>query len=475
VFLLHPGARDLAPGTSYALGWVLFWHQGWENFFAQCARRSKRFVHLRASRYAVRMGEMVEISADAGSDLRGAQLQIGGQTVPLKGEGGSRRATIQPKVLGELACTFAAANGIETRLQLNVVPAFEDLLAARVRYIVDRQQVSMPGESLEGAFLVYDTEREARVRGEGVNYNEGRERLGMGVLLARWLRQQSKRDEAMMAALRRYYTFVRKNLQHEDGTVLNGAGDEEPRLYNWPWVMQLHLEMAQLTDDRVALRRFVRTVEKFYRAGGAEIYPIGLPIIDGLRLVNEAGWKGDHDTLRSLFIQHGGKIAARGLNYPAHEVNFEQSIVAPAAIVLLELYRSTGERRWLEAARPHLRCLELFNGRQPDHRLNDIAIRHWDGYWFGKSRMWGDTFPHYWSTLTALAFHHYGTAAQDPACLERAQAIVRGNLSLFTSGGRASAAFIYPRTVNGRPGYFADAYANDQDWALVHALTVFPR
>ncbi|AZQ39116.1 hypothetical protein EJ357_41500 [Streptomyces cyaneochromogenes] len=38
------------------------------------------------------------------------------------------------------------------------------------------------------------------------------------------------------------------------------------------------------------------------------------------------------------------------------------------------------------AARPAARC---------------IAIRHWDGYWFGTDRPWGDVFPHYWGALTA--------------------------------------------------------------------------
>lgn len=52
----------------------------------------------------------------------------------------------------------------------------------------------------------------------------------------------------------------------------------------------------------------------------------------------------------------------------------------------------------------------------------------------------------------------------------RADDIVRNNLSLFRANGRAGAAFIYPLTVNGQSARFADSYANDQDWALVHAL-----
>lgn len=33
-----------------------------------------------------------------------------------------------------------------------------------------------------------------------------------------------------------------------------------------------------------------------------------------------------------------------------------------------------------------IKVLELFNGMQPDYHLYEAAIRHWDGYWFGKKR-----------------------------------------------------------------------------------------
>lgn len=84
--------------------------------------------------------------------------------------------------------------------------------------------------------------------------------------------------------------------------------------------------------------------------------------------------------------------------------------------------------------------------------------------------MWGDTFPHYWSSLSALAWERLAQATGDARWRRRASTTLRANLSLFTAEGRGSAAYIYPKTVNGRTGRFADAYANDQDWALVHAL-----
>ena len=32
--------------------------------------------------------------------------------------------------------------------------------------------------------------------------------------------------------------------------------------------------------------------------------------------------------------------------------------------------------------------------------------------------------------------------------------------------------FVFPRRVNGEPAHYADAYANDQDWALLFYMLV---
>jgi len=79
-------------------------------------------------------------------------------------------------------------------------------------------------------------------------------------------------------------------------------------------------------------------------------------------------------------------------------------------LIPLEVYLLTREAKYLRCAEAFLPLLDAFNGRQPDHHLNDIAIRHWDGFWFGRLKMWGDTFPHYWSALTGWVFYRYWQA-----------------------------------------------------------------
>lgn len=103
----------------------------------------------------------------------------------------------------------------------------------------------------------------------------------------------------------------------------------------------------------------------------------------------------------------------------------------------------------MDGAQRQLLVLGAFGGLQPSFHLNDIAIRHWDGYWFGKREMFGDTFPHYWSTLKAVAFYNYALCTGDSVYLIRAENIVRNNLCLFFEDGRASCAYLYPSKING--------------------------
>ena len=114
--------------------------------------------------------------------------------------------------------------------------------------------------------------------------------------------------------------------------------------------------------------------------------------------------------------------------------------------------------------------MELFSGLQPDYHLYEVAIRHWDGYWFGKKKMFGDTFPHYWSALTAVVYEDYAALTGNEKCRKAADAAYRGVLSLFMPDGSASCAYVYPVSVNGSACGYYDPYANDQDWGLYFML-----
>ncbi|KNG79939.1 hypothetical protein ANOM_011894 [Aspergillus nomiae NRRL 13137] len=483
VFLLHPDVPTLESMESTQICWTMFWHDDWEDFLEQSLQRSDQVIHVEASPWTAVEGESVNLTVYG---RPGDKISFRGVDLAPVGKAGTYLTSIQAKTAGEQQLTFTLERG-ESRhnatIVLNTVHQIDEIIQNRVKFITTNQQISssFPDTSKAGAYAVYDTQMEDIVTFDTASdRNTGRERVGMGVLVARWLQNNS--DTEVEESLRIYYNYVINKLQDPSGYVYDwpvGSSIASLRLYDWPWVMQLHLAMAKLGNRAVTshgnytatpVERFMVTLERFYAEGGETYYPIGLPIYESLTFFNKTRNRAAYERALQLFVVHGKQIAEVGDNYPSSEVNYEQSIIAPAAIILLELYRSTGDTFWLKSAYRHFDLLEAFGGRQPDYHLNDVAIRHWDGYWFGKDRMWGDTFPHYWSTLTGIAMHHYSRATGDEPYQTRAEKILRANLVLFTGEGQGSCAFLYPTTVNGRTGHYLDPYANDQDWALAHIL-----
>lgn len=195
-----------------------------------------------------------------------------------------------------------------------------------------------------------------------------------------------------------------------------------------------------------------------------------MPITAVCREFEQAGLTEDLHKLKKMFKKHADQLLAAGKHYPPSEVNFEQSIVAPAADVLLQVYEVTGGIKYLKGAKEQMEVLDLFHGTQPDYHLYGTAIRHWDGYWFGKRRLYGDTFPHYWSAETGRVYRRYADLTGDRIYREKADHCLRGVLSMFHPDGTASCAYLFPYAVNGQRGDFADPYANDQDWGLCAAI-----
>lgn len=374
VFLLHPVMPTLDPGEQSELEWTFFWHQGWDDFFRQCEDISEQFVAFNASTYTITPGENSTI------EISGARINSGttinGHT-PTNCNGTKCSFTCSTNNVGEQALIVKTskdgAEALNSTIFLNSIPSVEEVLSSRIKFITQYQQVDAPGTSLHGAFVPYDNQMEGQVLfDKRSDRNAGRERVGMGILIARWLRRNA--DEAVSASFKEYYSYVCTQLQDETGYVLNGPGNRGKRLYNWPWVMQLHvvtsalnITLSDAVDDLKPFERFMLTLESFYAEGGAELYAIGLPIYEGLRALNASGDTSAYDRALSLFQQHGQQIMGRGLDYPAFEVNFEQSIVAPAAVMLLELYRWTGDKKWLTAAELQLETLLRFSGKQPDY------------------------------------------------------------------------------------------------------------
>ena len=271
----------------------------------------------------------------------------------------------------------------------------------------------------------------------------------------------------------RYASFVKDKLQDEDFNVWSNVGhDSRNRAYNYPMIANLYFYMQKATGENKYAEYGYKTLQAMFKHFGYGFYAIDFPVKLGLEVLRSANMQEEAEKLKSDYLKIADVYIQNGLNYPKHEVNYEQTIVAPSIMLLAQVYSETKDPKYLEAIKLQLPALEAFNGNQPNFHLNEIAIRHWDGYWFGKREMWGDVFPHYWSTVTGAAFYYYYLCTGDDTYKKRAENIVRNNLCQFFENGAASCAYMYPKKVNGVKAEFYDPYANDQDWALVYYLLV---
>ena len=453
--VLNVAPFSLKPGESYTLQWKMFWHEGWDDFYKTAKKLG--FVRLDADRYVISKNEKLRINIDA-ADYHGIKKK----NIEVLGNNDGEHSY---KVYFDKGKKYTLLNYL-------VISSAKELINKRAHFIVDHQQMNDATDNRYGAYMVYDNElgkivTDATKTVSPFDRNEGAERLGMGVFIAKWL--QSNKDDKVYQSLMRYAKFVRTKLQAKDYTVYsNVAHTSTHRGYNYPWVASFYLQVFKLTNQKEYLTDYYQTLRKFFKEFDHKFYGIDIRLKEGIDALANAGMYAERDSLMNDFKLSGEYFIQNGIFYPKHEVNYEQSIVAPAVTFLCELYLLTKDEKYLAAAKIQMPSLEAFNGKQPDVHLNEIAIRHWDGYWFGKEERFGDTMPQYWSALTAVAFNRYYQCTLDQRYQQRAIKIVENNLLNFKENGTASCAYIYPKMVNGELGKYYDPYANDQDWALVY-------
>lgn len=350
-----------------------------------------------------------------------------GRPVKFGISGGRLFATIPTSQPGEVL--VEVVNGARrATLRANVTPSVEELLAARVKFIVEHQQRNASGDPLDGAYLAYDNDTDSQIYdAQDADHNAGRERMGMGVLAALYLPlcKDAIFKSKLEASVERYKAFVQRELEDDSGIVYGSVGRRDSgRLYNYPWAAHFHLALYQATGDPEQLDRYVRVLRSYYAQGGARFYAIGMPISEGLKALEKAGRIRERKELLADFRSQADYFLTVGTNYPMSEVNYEQAIIGPAVELLAEMYVVDGDKRYLDGVNQQMPLLEAFCGRQPDFRLNEIAVRHWDDYWFGKLKRFGDTLPHYRSTINALAYAWFGLAIHDRTWTARANTIL---------------------------------------------------
>lgn len=454
VIALCPDNMTLDPGKSESIEWKIFTHNGKDDF---CNKATGLGCNI--------------LSADN-------YLVTPGQTLAIYSLNGKTENVTIPQIKGFYRHNIEYGKQKNTFADFYVVENTDALIADRLRFILDNQRMTNTDDDRYGAFMIYDCEGDSIYPNDTPNCNpvdrdEGAERTGMGVFAAKYCLTKQSKDQHLISALEDYARFIRTKLQNDDYKTYSSVDkSNRNRAYNYAWASEFYFLMHQITGNAQYARDGYGTLRSMFDQFGHGFYSIGMPILLSEKSLNEAGMKSEWEILKDDYTRLADTFIKNGLNYPISEVNYEQSIVAPVVQFLSQMYLMTKKQDYLDHLKIQMPVMEAFNGFQPSVHLNDIAIRHWDGYWFGKSEMYGDVFPHYWSTITASAFHFYSLCTGDESWQRRAENIVDNNLCLFMPGGKASCAYLYPRRVDGKPAKFYDAYANDQDWALAYYLQV---
>jgi len=469
-FILHPSPVALAPDESFTISWTLFPHNGKEDFYNKL-KHSKNYIYVKTDNYIVFKDEKIHIEIEPYFEIEKITIMRNAEKVNYSIQNKKIIIDEMPQNIGEYRYDIQIGN-IKTHCNILVQPEFAELLKLRCKFIAEKQQYHNSSSHLDGAYLIYDNEEKHLYYNPQYDYNGGRERVCMGILLARYL--QTNKDTFIENSLKKYIEYIERELfDIETGEVFNDymRDNSYKRPYNYPWISIFYLELYSLYGSKDYIVNAYKVMKFFYeKECGTHFYAIEIPLERIMSELSNAKMISEYNELMEYFKKHCNFILERGTNYPAHEVNFEQSIVAPAASLLLQMYKVTENTVYLDGARRQLDVLELFNGLQPDYHMYEVAIRHWDGYWFGKKRLYGDTFPHYWSALTAMVYKKYSEITESAEYAKKADAAYRGVLSMFFPDGSASCAYVYPVSVNGENAEYYDVYANDQDWGLYFML-----
>ena len=447
---LSPPDVVLEPGAEYVLSWRVFEHQGKDDFF----------------RKLVDFGG-VKVTAD-----RWVVTKENPATVTFEWKGGRETRKIAYSHEGEIKVPFAYGNGKATHAELLGIADPMEHVLRRARFIVAHQQYLKEGDAYDGAFVPYDSETDRQHRrwidGGTQDWAPGAERFGIGISLAMLV--QRGYDE-FREPLRRFARFA-ESLCHDGYVFADHMPDSRRRDFNTPWAACFFIEYGRLTGERRHFELAFRVMRDSYRRLGTLLL-VESRERETIAALREAGLGSEADELQALFTAHKDAVLQSAGKLRTEEVCFAPECAAAHVTQFLDNYELTGKKAYLDYALAYSKSeFEACLGPQPSWHSHDIGLHHWDGYWFGKRKCWGDTLPHHWNGTGACAFAQLARLCNDPTLAMRASVIPLQLLGLIRPDGTAGCAFVYPDRVNGAPARFLDPLCNDQDWVMAYFLEI---
>lgn len=498
-FVLHPRQCVIMPGEELKL---VFRYRFTDEKPETAPLSYENAIRLTADRYSIWQGETVKILFESAAPWENLKLLCNGEELTYTKNGNCAEAVYAFSSVGERKIT-AEVDGKKTWLYLNVLLPVDEILQKRADFITQKQQYHKLGSHIDGAYLIYDDDTKSVYYDDVFpDHNAGRERVAMGVVVCK--AQQAKYDEKRMESLKKYRTFIEREIfDEETGVVYNQVCRDNTweRVFNFPWVATFYLEYYRLTGERKCLENAGKILVKFFELTEGRFDAQCIEAYNTIQCLEKEGFSSMAQRLKELFLHYldsinsviaGGKHMLE-TSYVSEYPNLRMCYFSQA-------YLLTGKGEYLTQARDYYVKTQAFFGQQPDFHLNGVNIRYWDRYWFGKHQSYGDVFPHYWSSLAGWGMYWYDKACRDGQARYETYSNLTGNLCVYREDGFAANNYYYPYKVvqhfkttetmqddqisgafhhqqeHLRPGVFYgkdyDHWANDQDWALYYAATI---
>lgn len=452
----------LKPGVSYTLEWKLGWYENNVEFNSQLKKPAI------FSRYSSNVDNNIRLWTNRKVNVDSPRVSV------ISEPGGVR---LESSCAGTYNVQLTdAATGLRAHTEVLFHRSLKETVNSRVRYILNHQIVREKSGVGAGSIVSVDTRTGCHVFDPSwLDWSDGSERIGMPVLLLRSANMgilSSELSERAFKAADSWRDFSLRYLIDNTGAVKRSSSQSRQaygkRLYDVPWMVQFFTEQYRANGREEDLAMIVSLLKRAEEIGSGHFLTIEFAetCAAARRFLDAAGWNFESNRIQDQLLASAEYFLSLDKDLPSHEVSYEQSIVAPLISLLIEAYRITGQQSYLDGIKERLPWLMAFSGQEPDSRLYGVAIRHWDGYWFGINRQFGDVFPHYWSCLSAEVLARLPAEIKTEETQQLALAIFEANMANYQNDGSATCAFVFPSTIDGRVGHHADPLANDQDWHL---------
>lgn len=485
--ILHPESCIIAPGESK------IWE--FQYYFTDEKPENTQLtepceIRLSSDKYSIHINEQFAVRFESNKEWENLRIYCDEKELSYTREGNNAVAVCSFSTTGERKI-IAEVDGRKTWIFVQVILPVAEILQKRAKFIVEKQQYICNGSSIDGAYLIYDSETDSLYYNEeNGNHNASRERISMGVIVCKALQVQY--DETLMESLKRHRAFVERELfDAETGTVYNKVNrdDKEKRIFNYPWVSTYYYEWYKLTGEKQCLINATKILLRFFELSGYAKDAQCMEVFAICEALKKEGMHELQESVKTMFLRYADQIKFGKANIKDAKI-LETSYVSEhpncRLSYLSQAYLLEPKDEYRRKAEDQFTKTQAFFAKQPDFHMNCINVRYWDRYWFGKRQSYGDLFPHYWSSLAGWGMMWYDRVFGNSDAKKMSESNLKGNLCVFREDGFASNNYLYPYKVEQysskiegpkrhlKPGTFYgknyDAWANDQDWALYYAL-----